>query len=253
MVFDGEELLEYATKSIRNQVDFISVTYQTTSYFGNPSGPDLLPLLERLKAEKLIDQLIFYEPDLKLHHKENELRLRNIGLQASREAGCTYHISADVDEFYVAEQLEYAKKIMEKGDFNYSMVPIETYFKKPTFLVTPSQKLFVTFIHPVRNEYNRNAVYPDFPFRIERTRRLNLGNNYRIFSKSEVIMHHMSYVRKDIRKKFKNSDNAQYYKIEKFIENHNTYELGNRVCLLPDYLNRKTKLVENQFNIQFED
>lgn len=41
MVFDGEELLEFAIKSIRNEIDHISVTYQTTSYFGNPADPEL--------------------------------------------------------------------------------------------------------------------------------------------------------------------------------------------------------------------
>ena len=33
MVFDGEELLEFSIKSIRNSIDFISVTYQDFSYF----------------------------------------------------------------------------------------------------------------------------------------------------------------------------------------------------------------------------
>lgn len=140
---------------------------------------------------------------------------------------------------------------MEEGDYNYSVVYMETYYKDPTFVVTPSQNLLVSFIHPVFNEYNKDILYPKFPFHMETTRRFTHYDKYKLFTKDEFTMHHMSYVRKDICKKFQNSDNAQFYKLEKFINNFNTYEVGKRVCLLPDYLNRKTRQVENKFNIHF--
>jgi hypothetical protein len=50
-VFDGEELLESSIKLIRDNVDFISVVYQTTSNFGNQCSEELVPLLHRLKNE----------------------------------------------------------------------------------------------------------------------------------------------------------------------------------------------------------
>lgn len=250
MVFDGEELLEFAVKNIRNNIDHISVTYQTTSYFGNPADPNLLPLLERLKSLKLIDELIFFEPNLSLHHKENELQLRNIGLEASRKAGCTHHISADVDEFYIGEQLEYVKKIMEEGNYDLSLVRNEVYYKDPTWLVVPCQNLISTLIHPIDNWYDRHVKYPDFPFHLEPTRKLSRYNNYKVFEKNEFVIHHMSYVRKDIRKKLANSDNGQFYK-NKFFTQFDDHQLGGRVCLLPEFLNRKTIQVENTFGIQF--
>lgn len=250
MVFDGEELLEFAATSIRNQIDHISATYQTTSYFGNPSSPELQVTMERLKTMGLIDELIFFEPDLTLPPKENELKLRNIGLEASRKAGCTHHISADVDEFYKADQLEYAKKVME-GDYEFSMAPLSTYYKEPTYLVWPEQKLAVSFIHPVTNEYTKDIMQPEFPFRIEITRRLRDRQKYKLFTREECVIHHMSYVRKDIRKKFKNSENGRFYKLERFYGTFDNYKLGERVCLLPEYLNRKTIQVENTFGIQF--
>lgn len=247
MVFDGEELLEFAVRAVREQVAHISVTYQTTSYFGNPAGVELVPLLERLKASGLIDEMIFYDPDLSIHHKQHELRLRNIGLEASRKAGCTHHISADVDEFYTAADLARAKKIMDGEGYDFSMAPLEVYFKEPTYLVVPSQNLSVTFIHPVSNDYQSG----DFPFKIEITRRLSNFASWRVFTKEEITIHHMSFVRKDIHKKFKNSDNGQFYKMNKFMKSYENYEVGGRVCLLPGWLNRKTILVENQFDIRF--
>ena len=249
MVFDGEEFLEFATKPIRKEVDHISVTYQNTSYFGNKNNSNLEELLTSLKKQGLIDEMILYEPDLTIHHKENELILRNIGLEASKRAGCTHHASLDVDEFLKGEELNCVKKEIDNNDYDFTVIRYSTYYKDPTFLVYPEQDLKVSFIHPVRNSYNRNIPYPIFPYHMETTRKLNLFQTYRVFDKNEITMHHMSYVRKDIRKKFANSDNARFYKLKKFYETFDNYQLGGRVCLLPDYLNRRTIQVENSFGI----
>lgn len=247
MVFDGEELLEFTAKALREAVDWISVTYQTTSYFGNKTNTNLKETLNQLKANGIIDQIIFYEPNLLLHHKENELILRNIGLEASKKAGCTHHISLDVDEFFIASELNFAKKAMEEDSYDHSIVSIHTYYKEPTFLVYPDLKTKCSFIHPVDNKYDRNSKLPQH---IEPTKKSTNYKKCRIFKPTEIMQHHMSYVRKDIRKKFNNSDNAQFYKLEKFYETFDNYQLGGRVCLLPDYLNRKTKKVENIFNVK---
>lgn len=245
-VFDGEELLEFAAKSIRNSIEYITVVYQTTSYFGNPADSNLVPLLNQLQKSGLIDKLIHYEPDLSLHHKENELRLRNLGLQASKKAGCTHHISSDVDEIYFPDQLQYAKEELDKEDFDFSMAPYICYYKKPTWQISPLQKLSVTFIHPVRNEYTKDSP---FPFKIEPTRKLKTTGKYKIFTHDEIMIHHMCYVRKDLRKKYNNSDNNKYINLEEFAKKWETYKLGERLCLLPDYINRKTIEVPNYFGI----
>jgi hypothetical protein len=139
---------------------------------------------------------------------------------------------------------------MDEGDYNYSVVQMETYYKDPTFLVYPIQKLLVSFIHPVHNEYTNKIPYPTFPFHMETTRRFVKCDKPKVFSIDEMTVHHMSYVRKDIRKKFNNSDNKRYYKLEKFYKTFDDYELGGRVCLLPDYINRKTIKVDNFFDIK---
>lgn len=246
MVFDGEELLEFAIKSIKNNVDHVSVTYQDISYFGNPASPELLPTLQKLQSSGLIDELIFFKPDLSLPPKDNELKLRNIGLQASRDAGCSHHISSDVDEFYKSNQLEYAKQVMAK-DFNCSVVHLINYYKNPTYLVHPVQNLLVSFIHPVDNEY---FVHPKYPFPMESTRRLLKYDKCKYFNKDEFVIHHMSYVRKDIRKKFQNSDNGRCYN-KNFYNTFDNYKLGDRIQLLPDYFYRRTIQVENVFGIDF--
>lgn len=235
MVFDGEELLEFAIKAIRDHVDFISATYQTTSYFGNHHDPS--PTLKRLS----IDELLFHEPDLTKTPRENEVRLRNIGLEASRRAGCTHHISADTDEFYKPEELQFAKKSLEGYDF--SVATMENYFKNPSYLISPSQNHQVTFIHSVNNQYDMNTHSP----KIDPTRRLS--GKCRYFTKEEMTIHHMSYVRRNIRRKLENSMNGLAYKIDQFVNEFDKYQLGGKIKVAPDFINRRTVYVDNFFGI----
>ena len=241
LVFSGEELLEYTISSIRKSVDFVSVTYQTTSYYGDSANP--LPTLLQLQESKLIDKIFHFEPNLSLHPKHNELESRNIGLKLSRDVGCSHHISADVDELYEPAQLEYVKEAIK--DHDSSIAYCNIYYKSPTFLVYPDQNMPISFIHPVSNNYNKDVK--TFPALIERTRQLVNHFNCRIFTKNEITIHHMSYVRKDIAKKLKNTSNSKFYK---FTENFDKYRVGDRVCLPPDFMNRRTILVENKFGIK---
>lgn len=135
MVFDGYELLEYAIRSIRNVIDYVSVTYQDISYFGNKADPELKEKLFDLKSKGLIDECIFYETDLSLTQKQNELNLRNLGLEYSKKNNCTHHISSDVDEFYKESEFLNIKNEIKNLDFDYSMVHQEIYYKKPTYMV----------------------------------------------------------------------------------------------------------------------
>lgn len=242
IVFDGEELLKYAIKAIRSEVDFISVIYQNISYYGNSASPEVELL--SLKKDGLIDHLELYVSDLNLHNKINEINIRNLGLQRSKEAGCTHHISADTDEFYKINQLRYAKKIME-GEYDASIVYLENYYKHPTYQVYPSQNQVVSFIHPVTTSYENIKS----PYKIEITRR-NPAKNCKIFTKEEFVIHHMSYVRKDIRKKLANNSNGLYYNLDKFVDEFDRYVLGKRLRISPDFLNRRTILADNFFNIE---
>ena len=119
-VFDGEELLEGSIKQIRQQVDYISVVYQTVSNFGNPCNPELVPLLERLKSEGLVDELFEYSPKINKGGHSNEIQKRNIGLALSQGAGCTHHMSMDSDEYYLSSEFEGLKKIVIEGDYDSS-------------------------------------------------------------------------------------------------------------------------------------
>jgi len=245
MVFDGEELLEPAIKSIRDQSDFVAVTWQKTSYHGNKTDTDIESLINQLKKNNLIDQAIFFEPNLSKSPKENELQLRNIGLQASRDHNCTHHISFDVDEFILSDQLKYAKETF--GDNDYSIIENLYYYKRPTWQMTPVKNNQVSFIHPVTAEYSMIRKYP---YRIEITRRVTPHDKCRVYMQDECVMHHMTYVRKNMEKKLRNSVTGYLYKIDKFVDDFNKYQLGDRLVVSPDFLTHKTKLVEDVFSLE---
>lgn len=63
-------------------------------------------------------------------------------------------------------------------------------------------------------------------------------------------MHHMTYVRKDMAKKLRNSMTGHLYEIDKFVDDFDKYQLGERLVVAPDFLTRRTVLVDNIFNIE---
>lgn len=239
-VFEGEELLACAVSQVRNNIDFISVVYQTESYFGNKSNDSLLSTLISLKEEKLIDELVEHKNNLSLRPKENEVDARNAGLQASIKNGCTHHISSDVDEIY--ENIEYVKSKMDGYDS--SVVYLENYYKCSNYQITPSQNHQTTFIHSVDFYYSMEV---DYPYNIDMTRRLVDVKNCIVFNKDDFLIHHMSYVRKNIRSKIYNSGNWVISDKEKFVKEYELYKLGDKLKIPPDFNNRRTKFVHNNF------
>ena len=115
-VFDGEELLEDSIKQIRSEVEHISVVYQTISNFGNKCDSELIPMLNNLVTQGLIDELFEYKPIVGIGGHYNEVTKRNIGLSLSIGAGCTHHMSMDSDEFYKTNQfkLYVDNKVLER-------------------------------------------------------------------------------------------------------------------------------------------
>jgi hypothetical protein len=222
-VFDGEELLENSIKSIRKNVDYISVVYQTTSNFGNPSDEGLVPLLEKLEKDGLIDELFMYKPTLNKGGHYNEIRKRNLGLYISEGAKCTHHMAMDSDEFYTNDQFRFMKETMLEGDYDSSACQMITYYKDSNYRLDPKEEYYVTLPFKIKQGVEFVMGCP-FPVLVDPTRRMEHGK-YKIFSRDEIEMHHMSYVRKDIRKKLQNSSASPNFKnIDKIVDYFNKWE-----------------------------
>lgn len=246
-LFDGEELLEGSIKSIRESVDYVSVVYQTVSNFGEPANDRLVPLLKKLKEEGLIDELFEFKPSVNKGGHHNELNKRNIGIALSQGAGCTHHMSMDSDEYYVKEQFEFMKKTMLEGDFDSSACQMVTYYKEFIYRLEPKEEYFVTGLHKI-NIASKYLYAYNFPVLVDPTRRVVPGK-FRKFEREEIEMHHMSYIRDDIRKKLNNSSaRGNFRDIDRLVNRYESWEFPQKALLggTPDKESDIVK-VDNKF------
>jgi hypothetical protein len=61
---DSIELLEASIKTIKNVADYVVVVYQDVSNFGNKSPVEQLPILQKLKNLRLIDDYVLHKQKL---------------------------------------------------------------------------------------------------------------------------------------------------------------------------------------------
>jgi len=223
-LFDGEELLESSIKSIRNNVDYISVVYQTVSNFGNECNEGLVPLLEELKSKGLIDELFEYRPKVNKGGHYNEIKKRNLGLYISEGVDCTHHMAMDSDEFYADEQFKFMKKTINEGRYDSAACQMTTYYKEPIYRLEPKEEYYVSLLFRIRNGVEFVIGHP-FPVLVDPTRRMDGGVSCKIFSRDEIEMHHMSYVRKNLRTKLQNSSASPNFKnINKLVDYFEKWE-----------------------------
>ncbi len=223
-VFDGEELLRASIKSIRGQVDYVSVVYQTTSNFGSPCDEGLVPLLNELKEIGLVDELLHYNPKNE-HCSANELHKRNEGVRLSRENGCTHHMSMDTDEFYKEDEFKFLKDTVEEGDYDSSACQTVIYYKNAEHRLEPHEEMYVSLINRI-SEGQNFEFFRGYPLMVDPTRQMR-PNKLKTFTREEIEMHHMSHVRKNIRAKYENSSARQNFgnKIDGWVEHYNNWTL----------------------------
>ena len=250
-LFDGEELLEGSIKQIRKLVDYVSVVYQTISNFGNKCDSKLVPLLERLKSEGLIDELFEYVPKVSKGGHFNEIQKRNIGLALSQGAGCTHHMSMDSDEYYIPSEFEYLKNRIIDGMYDASYCQMQTYYKSSEYSLTPPEDYYVSLIFKIKPDSSYVLGSPA-PVLVDPTRRMAPTNKPLILNREEIQMHHMSFVRKDISIKLTNSSAKTSFadKITTIVNHYNNWTYPNKVMWASGQLLNVQK-VNNDFNVKF--
>lgn len=250
-VFDGEELLMESIKSVRNCADHISIVYQEISNHGNECSEELVPLIKSLREEGLVDEIHKYKPDLKKSPHHNEVNKRNIGLFLSEGAECTHHMSMDSDEFYLESELEYVKDEIEKNDYDATACQMVTYYKKPYLRLEPKEEYYVSLIYKLKGL--QFELGTPFPVQVDPTRRIKT-NNFKSFTRDEIEMHHMSYVRKDITRKFRDSSakvNFKENKLKRVVNHFNDQEEPEKALMIgADIAEYDLVRTNNLFNIE---
>lgn len=218
IVFDGLETLEASIRSIRECVDIIIVSYQTVSWGGTQCSPLLLPTLERLKENGLIDVIMEFTkfvpsslttPNDVMLAKKYECDKRQSCLNKALELGATHYTSMDADEFYIKDQFEEAKRQIVKDKLQATAVRYINYLT-PT-LHQGYSRFKVPFIYEIGPKSQHHSV--QFMFSdIDPTRGIT-DDSYtrsRVFERDLITMHHMEMVRTDLLGKYLAS--SRYFK-----------------------------------------
>ena len=228
--FDGEELLTDSIKSIRDNVDHIIVIGQEVSNHGNPCNPDNKDLMTDLFNQGLIEECLFdYEPNLSEHPHFNEIAKRNYGLKICKEKGCTHVLGMDADEFYIPKEFKSAKEQIIEDNFDSTACCLKTYFKKPIYQIHPPEKYYVPFIQEIKKKAKYELHY-NYNVTVDPTRRMSfVPQRFHLFDDRKICMHHMSFVRKNIRTKLMNSSAKENFTdIDRYVKRFNEWKPGVR-------------------------
>ena len=223
IAFEATELLYNIISELRDSVDYVSLGLQKVSYHGDKMSAVDLAEIYRLKDEDhLIDNIVEVTLDIKKEPRVQETDKRNILIQDAEDHGCSHCIVIDSDEYYTKKSFETACQIIDAHNYPITYCQyINYYHDYKHFLVYPfKQGMYVPFV--TRVEYRHKYDCTDFTLPSDHTRRFVRpvktikkiidGNgqvkevkeyavNYFIFPWNTVKMHHLSWIRADIRKK----------------------------------------------------
>ena len=205
------KMLELSIERMGPLVDGVLVIASTVSNYGEE---ELMPA----SFERKYDIIIFNPTNGDPRQKETDKR--NRGLDEAIKRGYTHFLTCDEDEFYEPEEFRREWARFENPDLLGLVCRVKCYFKSPTLTIGYDTTL-VPFIHKLTpnlcHEFNRNYPFAwtktnGTPFtqekqiRIDPTRSLNINSGVEW---SDITMHHLSWVRSDIRKKIRNSTARQ--------------------------------------------
>lgn len=255
-VFDGTETLEQSVRSIRTYAKYISVILQTTSNYGETINEIDLRTVNQLLSRGLIDEIVLYRPktfEKNLQGSLNETAKRQLGYELSANKGCDVHMSIDTDEIYEPRQLHYALWRFLNRNYTTAICNHRQYVLDSTWELTEPEGGFVTLFEKVREgKYDLAAKlpYPIDPTRVIKSKR---NKTLRLF-RFEIEMHHLTMVRRDILKKYRNSSAnvspTHAEKVKNDLKNLTTTSASHSRITWPDGSIRKIQRV-NKHKIPF--
>lgn len=213
-VFDGVELLEDSINHIRESVDYISVVFQTTSYYGEKLSENEISIVESLSKNGLIDDLFYFELNKSKSIHQNQLDKRNKGRDLAKNNDCTHYMSLDCDEFYITNDFNKLVEYHKNNPNVITYLPLVAYYKDTKYLIDSSKymdgDLFVSGFFPVKYKFILNHMST---VKVDPTRKVGVSSDVsvKVLDSNFIKMHHLSYVRKDIYKKINNAASKLRY------------------------------------------
>lgn len=237
-VWHDFDMLDHSVENIGPLVDGIIVVASEKSNYGEYS-----PIPERWR-----DKVVIREPHFHTAmHSETDKR--NFGLNLARRAGYTHFLTIDADEFYEPEPFLKEKEKFKNPALKGLVCLCQVYFKSPTLTVGLDVTL-VPFIHEltptIKHEFNRKYPFAwiDGQIRIDPTRSLNITSGV---ERTDLIMHHMSWVRADYNLKIRNSSARSNLERSSITEDLILAKEG----VICKFYGKRLNTVENRFNIPY--
>lgn len=246
IVFDDVFHLLNMISEIRDMVDEITVCLQNESYYGTPIEHSVVSYIGKLSEKGLVDHVIWFTP--KTDHADMgnhaprfvETDKRNFLLDFLEHAcGCSHSIVVDSDEFYCAGDFLEAKNMIDSNpEIKVSYCPYVNYYRDYLHVMVWPFQAYVPFISESRFRFsflNGSFDKPSDP-----TRRYEIeekGVKYAVFNFKVLKMHHLSWIRKDIRKKIDNWSSKKYFESkeglrDRIIDRYENYKEGQNAIIM---------------------
>ena len=226
--FEGTEHLYNIISAIRESVDYVSVGLQRKSYHGDPiSNIDLNEIFRLRDEDRLVDNIVEIELDMNKEPRVQETDKRNILIQDAEDHGCSHCLVIDSDEYYTKKAFDYGLQQIDEYDYEMTYCQYVNYYHDYChYLKYPfSDGMYVPWVSKTRWRHSYDCN--DFPKPSDPTRRFvrseivtdengkqtkKMLAEYHIFEWNEVKMHHLSWLRADIRKKLENWSSKKVFK-----------------------------------------
>lgn len=234
-VFDGTELLEPLIKELRSEIDVVVISFQTKSYCGNFIADEDLNEIVRLREIGLIDHVLEFVPDTTIDNRQEETRKRNESIDFLENLGCSHVLNIDSDEFYNLGDFISAKKYIESNECLITYCTYLNYYKDFEHVLVYPFVTYVPFItsSKFRFKYNHwciaGASDPTRRYEAYALKEIDEAIT-KIIPDDILMMHHASWIRKDIRKKLENWSAKSYFSqdhIENAVNCYNNWNKDN--------------------------
>lgn len=247
-LFNGLELLEGSMRSVIEDVDMIILCVNTHSHFGTPDNRPA-KFVEKYRNKPGF-HIISYTPDQSINSKENERRKHQLMINKARELSASHFILMAEDHFYMPREFRQAKKVVEHLSLSTSFTRMFTYYKYPTWRLTPIEDYSCPFITRLDSDLkiSRNPAYP---IKVDPSLEIDRVGNWHLFDEKTIMLHHFSMVRDDIAYKFQNAAASIRWNADRigvFLKEYNEYDIKTNPGITY-FKGRKIEIVEDTFGI----
>ncbi len=245
IVFDDVCHLRNMLTEVRPHCDEIVICLQNDSYYGVPIDQKVIEHVKLLVEEKLVDDVIWFKPE-NFHEEEGnhaprfvETDKRNFILNYLQSKGCSHAMVIDSDEYYDGEDFVRAKGLLNaKDNIKVSYCQYVNYYRDYRHLMVWPFFPYVPFITEIQYRFDFKNGSFDKPS--DPTRRYLIpeeGGTYCTLAFKTVKMHHLSWIRQDIRQKIDNWSSRKYFDHipglrDRIIDRYDNYKEGQNAVIM---------------------